>query len=74
MRISTTIAADTTVRIEFVAEDGSTSVLKDGLALLEGEVIDAAAMSAAKLDAFLVEQVADAKAQDVLCWCTSRPP
>jgi isocitrate dehydrogenase len=40
-------------------------VLKDGLAVLEGEVVDATVMRAA-LDAFLREQVARAKAQDVL--------
>ena len=30
-----------TVRIELVGEDGETTVLKDGLALKQGEVIDA---------------------------------
>ena len=41
-------------------------MLKDGLAVLEGEVVDATVMRVAALDAFLREQVARAKAQDVL--------
>ena len=62
---SHTCPAATTVKIELVAGD-QTTVLKEGLALLEGEIIDAAVMSQAKLRAFLAEQVADAKANDVL--------
>lgn len=41
-------------------------VLKEGLALLEGEVIDCSVMSKNALRTFLAEQVAEAKAQDVL--------
>jgi len=62
---SHTCPAATTVKIELVAGD-QTTALKEGLALLEGEIIDAAVMSQAKLRAFLAEQVADAKANDVL--------
>ena len=40
------------------------TVLKDGLPLLAGEVIDAAVMRAAALDQFLTDQVSDAKAAD----------
>ncbi len=53
-------------RIEFVAEDGSVQVLKDNHPLQQGEVVDATFMSAKALRAFLIEQVADAKEQDVL--------
>ncbi len=63
---SHTCAAGTTATIQLVADDGTTTVLKENLALLEGEVIDAATMSAAKLRAFLAEQIDDAKAQGVL--------
>lgn len=63
---SMTTSAATTVRIEHVGEDGSTSVLKEGLALQAGEVIDSTRMSKGALVAFLEEQVADAKAQGVL--------
>ncbi|WP_114422301.1 NADP-dependent isocitrate dehydrogenase [Nocardioides houyundeii] len=58
-------AADT-LRIEHVAADGTTTVLKDGLAVLPGEVVDGTFMSARALDAFLAEQVARAKEEGVL--------
>ncbi|WP_104106019.1 NADP-dependent isocitrate dehydrogenase [Nocardioides sp. 616] len=58
-------AADT-LRIEHVAADGTTTVLKDGLAVLAGEVVDGTFMSARALDAFLAEQVARAKEEGVL--------
>jgi isocitrate dehydrogenase len=63
---STTIAKDGSYRIEFVAGDGSVSVLKEASPLLAGEVIDATMMSAKQLQAFLLEQIADAKKQGVL--------
>jgi len=56
----------TTVRIEHVAKDGSTTVLKDGLGLLEGEILDGTYMSKEALLAFLREQVGDAQALGVL--------
>src|SRR4051794_6236772 len=63
---SVTVDADGTVRIEHVAPDGTITVLKERIAVLAGEVLDAAVMRRAALDAFLAEQVADAKAQGVL--------
>jgi len=63
---STTVAAATEVRIELVAKDGKTTVLKDKLALKSGEVIDAAVLNTKKLRAFYAEQIADAKKQGVL--------
>ena len=57
-------AADT-LTIQLVTDAGTT-VLKDGLEVLEGEVVDATVMRAAALDAFLAEQVARAKADGVL--------
>ncbi len=63
---SVTIAADDTLRIEFVGADGATTVLKDSVKVLAGEIVDAAVMRRAALDAFLAEQIADAKAQGVL--------
>ncbi len=64
--LSVTVAAATTARIEHVAADGSVSVLKDGLALQAGEVIDGTFMSGRALDAFLREQVDDARQSGVL--------
>src|SRR4051812_19127979 len=63
---SGTMAADDTLRIEHVAPDGAVTVLKDGLAVLAGEIVDAAVMRRRALDAFLARQVADAKAEGVL--------
>ncbi|EDM75477.1 isocitrate dehydrogenase (NADP) [Plesiocystis pacifica SIR-1] len=63
---SVTVAEATTVRIEHVGADGTTTVLKDGLALLAGEVIDGTFMSKAALTAFLAAQVEDAKNTGVL--------
>ncbi len=63
---SVTVDAETTVRIEHVAADGTVTVLKDGIELLAGEIMDATFMSKKALVAFLAEQVAEAKTQDVL--------
>ncbi len=63
---SVTLDRATTLRIEHVAGDGTTTVLKDGMAVLEGEVVDAAVMRKAALQEFLAREVADAKAKGVL--------
>jgi isocitrate dehydrogenase len=63
---STTLAEATTVRIEHVGAGGDTTVLKDGLKLQAGEILDAAVMRRAALDAFFKEQIAEAKEQGVL--------
>ena len=52
--------------IVHVGSDGSETVLKEGLTVLAGEVVDATFMSAAALDEFLEAQVAQAKADGVL--------
>ncbi|GIL36829.1 NADP-dependent isocitrate dehydrogenase [Phycicoccus sp. DTK01] len=63
---SVVLPADDTLTIRHVAADGTETVLKDGLKVLEGEIVDATVMRAAALDAFLREQVAQAKADGVL--------
>ena len=63
---SVVMAADDTLRIEFEAENGEKTVLKDDLAVLEGEVVDATVMQVAHLDAFLRNAIAKAKADGVL--------
>ncbi|NNL85035.1 MAG: NADP-dependent isocitrate dehydrogenase, partial [Myxococcales bacterium] len=63
---SVTVERATTARIEHVAENGDVSVLKDGIAIQAGEVIDGTFMSKKALIAFLEEQIADAKRQGVL--------
>lgn len=63
---SVVIPADDTLSIVHVATGGDETVLKEGLAVLEGEVVDATFMSAAHLDEFLEQQVSRAKADGVL--------
>ena len=63
---SVTLEAATEVCIDFVGSDGSTTQLKEGLALLEGEVIDTATMSAKALRSFFAEEICKAKGEGVL--------
>jgi len=62
---SVVLPAADTLTIRLVTPEGTT-VLKDGIAVEEGEVVDATFMSVAALRTFLAEQVARAKADDVL--------
>lgn len=63
---SLTIESATEFKIEFVAEDGSTTLLKERAPLQAGEIIDAAVMSQSALRRFLAEAIAEAKAQGIL--------
>jgi isocitrate dehydrogenase len=63
---SVTIETATTARIEHVATDGTVTVLKEGLALEAGEILDGTVMQKAALIAFLEEQVADARDKGLL--------
>jgi len=63
---SVTLTEATDARIEFVGQDGKTTVLKPKLALQAGEVIDATYMSRRALREFLEAQMEDAKKQGVL--------
>ena len=58
---SVTVPNETTVKIELVANDGRATVLKDGLKLKAGEILDGTFMSARALEAFLTEQIAETK-------------
>ncbi|MCZ6780661.1 MAG: NADP-dependent isocitrate dehydrogenase [Nitrospirae bacterium] len=63
---SMTVAEATDVRIEFVGQDGKTTVLKPKVSLQAGEVIDGTFMSSRALREFLEVQIEDAKKQGVL--------
>ncbi len=52
--------------IRHVDVNGEQTILKESVPVLAGEIFDTSAMSLAALKSFLVEQIADAKAQDVL--------
>ena len=63
---SVVIGADDTLRVELVGPDGSTTVLKESIPVLAGEVVDATFMHVATLRDFLSEQIKRAKDEDVL--------
>jgi len=63
---STTIEKPCEVKIEFVATGGQTRVMKDGLSLIEGEVVDTAVMNVAALREFYAEQIEEANKDGVL--------
>ncbi|MFN9840454.1 MAG: NADP-dependent isocitrate dehydrogenase [Pseudanabaena sp.] len=54
------------VKIELTTADGSTQVLKEKTTVLEGEVIDASVMSVKALREFYAQEIAKAKAEDIL--------
>ena len=63
---SVTLPAATTAKIEFTPSSGAPVVLKDGLKLQAGEVLDATFMSRKALEAFLAAQIATAQDLGVL--------
>jgi isocitrate dehydrogenase len=63
---SVVMPTDDTLTIEHVAADGTVTVLKDAVPVLAGEVVDGTFMDVAALRTFLTEQIARAKADDVL--------
>ncbi len=63
---SLTMSAPDTLRIQLRGADGTTTVLKDGLKVLAGEVVDGTFMSVRALVEFLQREIADAKEQGVL--------
>ncbi|MEU3829122.1 NADP-dependent isocitrate dehydrogenase [Streptomyces sp. NPDC029080] len=63
---SVTIAEDGELRIELVGDDGSTTVLRESVPVLAGEVVDASVLRTAALREFLTAQIARAKEEGVL--------
>ncbi|MFD1614413.1 NADP-dependent isocitrate dehydrogenase [Gelatiniphilus marinus] len=63
---SVTLENATTVKIKHIDANGNNTILKDNLALLQGEIIDATVLSKKALLLFLEEQIADAKTKNVL--------
>ncbi|MGO4312874.1 NADP-dependent isocitrate dehydrogenase [Pseudomonas sp. KB_15] len=58
-------AADA-VKIELIAQDGTTTVLKEKTTVQAGEILDCAVMSKNALRSFIAAEIEDAKAQGVL--------
>ena len=63
---SVTIETAGALKIELVDSAGATHLLKDGVPVLAGEVVDGTFMSVAKLREFLAAEVADAKDKGIL--------
>ncbi|MGW9366473.1 NADP-dependent isocitrate dehydrogenase [Streptomyces albidoflavus] len=63
---SAVVAEDGALRIELVGDDGSTTVLRESVPVLAGEVVDASVLRVAALREFLTAQIAKAKAEGVL--------
>ncbi len=63
---STTMSEAGVASIVLRDYDGATTLLRDGIALQKGEIIDAASMSMSKLKEFLAAQINEAKEQGVL--------
>jgi isocitrate dehydrogenase len=63
---STTLDHATSVRYELVAADGAVTVLKQKMALREGEILDTSVMHVAALRRFYEDQIAEAKKDGLL--------
>ncbi|WP_312799231.1 NADP-dependent isocitrate dehydrogenase [Corynebacterium variabile] len=63
---SVIIDGDDTLQIRLVAADGTVTVLKESLPVLDKEIVDATVLHAAALDGFLAAQVARAKEEGIL--------
>jgi isocitrate dehydrogenase len=64
--LSVTVPSATSARIEHVDREGIVTVLKEGLKLQDGEILDGAVMRAQALDRFLTDQVAAAREEGLL--------
>lgn len=64
--LSVTLSNADTVNIVLAQKDGQEVVLKSGLKLLAGEIIDASVMSKKALVSFFEREIANAKAENVL--------
>jgi isocitrate dehydrogenase len=60
------VPADDVLRIEHVGADGSTTVLRESIPVLAGEVVDATVLRVAALHEFLAAQIARAEQEGVL--------
>jgi isocitrate dehydrogenase len=63
---SITLSEATQVHIKHIASNGTETILKEGIPLLSGEIIDATTLSKKALISFLEAQVNDAKEQGIL--------
>ncbi|MCW8853376.1 MAG: NADP-dependent isocitrate dehydrogenase [Gammaproteobacteria bacterium] len=64
--LSAVMDAADSLKIQLIADDGETRVLKEAVPVLAGEVVDASVMSVNKLRAFFEQAAQEAKTDDVL--------
>ena len=64
--ISLTVTEPTDVKIEFIAKDGKTTVLKASTPLKGGEIIDSSVMNLKALKTFVAKTIAEAKKLNIL--------
>jgi isocitrate dehydrogenase len=63
---SVVVAHDDDLRVELVGDDGTTTVLRESIPVLAGEIVDATVMRVAALREFYTEQIQRAKDDGVL--------
>ncbi len=63
---STTVNNNTNIQIQHIDTNGNIEILKDSVALLKGEIIDATLMSKNALISFIESEIADAKEKNIL--------
>ncbi len=63
---SLTLTDATDVKIEFVAKDGTTTILKASTPLKSGEIIDSSVLSLNALKSFVAKTIKEAKEQNIL--------
>ncbi|MDQ6670019.1 MAG: NADP-dependent isocitrate dehydrogenase, partial [Chloroflexota bacterium] len=63
---SVVVAEAGSLRIELAGNDGSTTLLRESVPVIAGEVVDASVMRVAALRAFLASQIVRARAEGVL--------
>jgi isocitrate dehydrogenase len=63
---SITITDVTDVKIEFVAKDGASTILKESTPLKSGEIIDSSVLNINALKSFVAKTIAEAKEQNIL--------
>jgi isocitrate dehydrogenase len=63
---SVTLPKATTVAIQHISQNGHKTILKDQLALLDGEIIDGTVLNKKALVSFIADQIEDARSKNVL--------
>jgi len=63
---SLTFSENTNLTIQHIDNNGSITVIKDSISILQGEIVDASVMSKAALLLFLDEQIKEANEQGIL--------